>query len=1446
MADDQAPSPPDANQTQQKRQLKILSPSPANYAAIATFLRDISASGLRENQQYDLPPLVDFPRQLRATYKKTYFPEDDPGETFYPADVGSFIISASSLKVQEELQSLDYADQFHRILNNREFSITPKIDAQVLELLRNKKAFNKACQDFASGIDRIIQQEDETESDTEDETLEDLLQEEPEEDESSSSRRRRGGARAGTGTSVVAQPAGKTPSQQPPQQTPPSDSQFNSRAANQLIDSFTVRAIDSALAALTQTDDFAGISYQELPAEFQREIFSSLRGKVAENFTTGLTLEEKQKFLTGDGVSARLKILTEADKFLKSSPDTARLRQLCAEYHKSQLVKQAYIEKEKEKIRQEIAQEETGQKSDNQIEQEAQQKFQEEITQKSQQEIEAFIDSDSSLEASFSAIDQRVQNPEQALAKISQILQEKAQEEFPQEIQQALSKAGFQDSFSPEEIGGYLAQQFPSASQTSLAEFDHLFLTELSEIYGKDQSQLNDAELQTADVLKNSIAALMVAKPQNHQIIDFLSNDKLEFFLGHQIPTEIINDPEKIKALKDLLKQYWEVYENDRLAAILEIYPELKNAFIDTNKLLQAAFQEGVNGEIPIADLLLAEAQAVKQSTEKAGTSADEVFAQMAQPRQVLITPPSQQAPADKQEGEEVSGGQPRSRLDFLVEEVQTQEEQQGQNQDSRQKAEEWMKRYLDALRERQQKEGSTVLDYHVSYGDISGQQASLSDQSRIVQSSVYTIFTQQLHHEQTYQTLQYLEQQEQEYQALILAGAAISVAAHQQYQAVASLQAYTQLYYEAQIQQAQDLGVPLVFAYDKIRREQEQLTYLSYLQQGEQATVQQGMTQVKAMQQQMMNQAAQKLIQTGLTAATGNPLIGAFAARLAKHINLSKLLAAAQDRKRLKRALLIGGAIAAGLLAAAIAKAKAIFGFILKASSGLSGLIAGAGVGFTFFGPIGAVLGGIVGALGGIGLAQAVTNWVFSGGPFKLIGGVANAAGNFFSSVARGGRRLGNLIEWGGRKIFGSGGGSSTSSGYGLNHNFREPQAASSRLISPKSKLAKAAVTAATSTAAQTAAVTIGTLGFATLINLSVKQSAFLANFPYTGVPGGEQYSAFEKESKYAKIEKTVKITQGCSSPTDQKTTCAEPNFDIIDSYTINITPKENYTINLTEIRDELDVFHNKEKYDVVPSIDTRVKGFDDFEISEEERRIEPGNVLHITYEEKFNASYNHAIIRNNVEITFIYEVETEESSEGEPASSSESKTGQDTALTYASIRLGEYPQGLSCWPASGKITQGPYNTLGIGSHANSDAYDIAPLDGIAGVHPVYSTFEGEVCAGHLRGGSYSDLWDGSGYGEHVSVETQIDGEKYVFIYGHLAEGTAVITEGCQPVHSGQIIGMMGSTGYSTGTHLHFERMNAFDNSLDLTELMPEGSTIATFPNGTIVEAMCGQISKN
>ncbi|HBB68076.1 MAG: hypothetical protein A2X28_05650 [Elusimicrobia bacterium GWA2_56_46] len=110
------------------------------------------------------------------------------------------------------------------------------------------------------------------------------------------------------------------------------------------------------------------------------------------------------------------------------------------------------------------------------------------------------------------------------------------------------------------------------------------------------------------------------------------------------------------------------------------------------------------------------------------------------------------------------------------------------------------------------------------------------------------------------------------------------------------------------------------------------------------------------------------------------------------------------------------------------------------------------------------------------------------------------------------------------------------------------------------------------------------------------------------------------------------------------------------------------------------------------------------------------------------------------------------------------------------------------SIWPASGRIT-------------SSFGYRLAPLMSASEYHtgidiandpgtPVYATADGVV--------RYAG-W-ANGYGLSMVLD---HGFAYSTLYGHFSE--LMVKEGAQ-IKRGQLLGRMGSTGTSTGPHLHYE----------------------------------------
>ena len=99
---------------------------------------------------------------------------------------------------------------------------------------------------------------------------------------------------------------------------------------------------------------------------------------------------------------------------------------------------------------------------------------------------------------------------------------------------------------------------------------------------------------------------------------------------------------------------------------------------------------------------------------------------------------------------------------------------------------------------------------------------------------------------------------------------------------------------------------------------------------------------------------------------------------------------------------------------------------------------------------------------------------------------------------------------------------------------------------------------------------------------------------------------------------------------------------------------------------------------------------------------------------------------------------------------------------------------------------TFGPRQNPVTGIYGNHQGLDLAAPQGT----PVYASREGRI----------SEQGEDSVYGNYIIIS---HGDTWVSLYGHLSEIMTVLH---QQVNSGSLIGKVGSTGQSTGPHLHFE----------------------------------------
>ncbi|AZB44493.1 peptidase M23 [Bacillus sp. FJAT-42376] len=144
---------------------------------------------------------------------------------------------------------------------------------------------------------------------------------------------------------------------------------------------------------------------------------------------------------------------------------------------------------------------------------------------------------------------------------------------------------------------------------------------------------------------------------------------------------------------------------------------------------------------------------------------------------------------------------------------------------------------------------------------------------------------------------------------------------------------------------------------------------------------------------------------------------------------------------------------------------------------------------------------------------------------------------------------------------------------------------------------------------------------------------------------------------------------------------------------------------------------------------------------------------------------------------------------SHNSPSGSSSESSSSDTSTAPAPAPA---PSGnaIFIWPASGR-------------HSSEFGMRIHPITGQKKLHGGVDIANGNVpvhaaASGTVIRSNYSSSW-----GNVVFISHVINGKSYTTIYAHL--DSSMVHSG-QTVTQGQQIGIMGTTGGSTGTHLHFE----------------------------------------
>jgi murein DD-endopeptidase MepM/ murein hydrolase activator NlpD len=147
------------------------------------------------------------------------------------------------------------------------------------------------------------------------------------------------------------------------------------------------------------------------------------------------------------------------------------------------------------------------------------------------------------------------------------------------------------------------------------------------------------------------------------------------------------------------------------------------------------------------------------------------------------------------------------------------------------------------------------------------------------------------------------------------------------------------------------------------------------------------------------------------------------------------------------------------------------------------------------------------------------------------------------------------------------------------------------------------------------------------------------------------------------------------------------------------------------------------------------------------------------------------------------------------EPADAGDDADPRFRALFMTWRALDQLETGAASIPSARPIVTSVNFTSGYGVRSD-------PFRGSAAMHPgidlagplgtpVYATADGVVDRSE---------WNNGGYGNLIEIT---HGQGIQTRFGHLSQRMVQIG---QRIHRGQLIGLMGSTGRSTGSHLHYE----------------------------------------
>lgn len=156
----------------------------------------------------------------------------------------------------------------------------------------------------------------------------------------------------------------------------------------------------------------------------------------------------------------------------------------------------------------------------------------------------------------------------------------------------------------------------------------------------------------------------------------------------------------------------------------------------------------------------------------------------------------------------------------------------------------------------------------------------------------------------------------------------------------------------------------------------------------------------------------------------------------------------------------------------------------------------------------------------------------------------------------------------------------------------------------------------------------------------------------------------------------------------------------------------------------------------------------------------------------------------------------------------------GEEYMSTGSSIDYSALPDGEFGWPVPANTVVSALFGYTSWYGSNHGGIDIWAVDnagtpsasfGLTKKIDIVAAQKGKVVIafnGGCADGNRVSQSCGGGYGNYVKIQHD---NNYATIYGHLSPGTIAVSVG-QEVTAGQYLGKMGSSGNSSGTHLHYE----------------------------------------